>query len=247
MRAALLLGAAAAAVSMAAAATAPRRPLSRQDPSHPFGPGERLIYDVRFGMFRVGRATMEVLGIDTVRGEPTYHVVFTIRGRAVFYSINDSLQSWFGVRDLVSRRFIQDNEENGRQRYRHYEILPETGVYVRNRTDTLETVPDPLDDASFFYFARTVPLEVGMSYDFPRYFIADRNPVTLRVMARESVTTPSGRFDALAVRPIFKSRGIFSQGGQATIWFTADSARLPVKIRSRLSIGTLDMSLRERR
>lgn len=220
--------------------------VTSQNGAFPFAPGERLVYDVKFGMFKVGRATMEVIGLDTVRGEPVYHVAFTIRGRAVFYTMNDSLQSWFGASDLVSRRFIQDNEENGRQRYRHYDIFPERGVFVRNSTDTLETVSAPLDDASFFYYARTIPLEVGRSYDIPRYFIADRNPVTLRVMARESVSTPAGRFDAILVRPVFKSRGIFAQGGQATIWFTADSTRLPVRIRSRLSVGTLDISLRER-
>jgi hypothetical protein len=248
MRAITML--AAAVISTGAALSAPDlksgQAVPSQDVARPFGPGERLVYDVKFGIFRVGRASMEVVGIETVRGEPTYHVVFTIRGRALFYSLNDSLQSWFGVNDLVSRRFIQDNEENGRQRYRHYEIHPEQGHWVRNETDTGLTVEAPLDDASFFYFARTLTLEVGQTYDLPRYFIADRNPVTLRVMARESVSTPAGRFDAFAVRPIFKSRGIFAQGGQATVWFSADEARLPVRVRSRMSIGTLDLSLRER-
>lgn len=214
---------------------------------HPFAPGERFEYDVKFGIFRVGRASMEVLQLDTVRGETVYHVVFVIRGRAIFYSMNDSLSSWFSVRDLTSRRFIQDNEENGRPRYRRYEIHPAQGFFVRNDQDTSATVSEPLDDASFFYFARTLPLEVGRSYDFPRYFIPDRNPVTLRVLSRDTIDTPAGRFATIAVRPIFKSRGLFSQGGQATIWFSDDAARIPVRIRSRLSVGTLDMSLRTRR
>ena len=214
---------------------------------HPFAPGERFEYDVKFGIFRVGRASMEVLQLDTVRGETVYHVVFVIRGRAIFYSMNDSLSSWFSVRDLTSRRFIQDNEENGRPRYRRYEIHPAQGFFVRNDQDTSATVSEPLDDASFFYFARTLPLEVGQSYDFPRYFIPDRNPVTLRVLSRDTIDTPAGRFATIAVRPIFKSRGLFSQGGQATIWFSDDAVRIPVRIRSRLSVGTLDMSLRTRR
>lgn len=214
---------------------------------HPFAPGERFEYDVKFGIFRVGRASMEVLQLDTVRGETVYHVVFVIRGRAIFYSMNDSLSSWFSVRDLTSRRFIQDNEENGRPRYRRYEIHPAQGFFVRNDQDTSATVSEPLDDASFFYFARTLPLEVGRSYDFPRYFIPDRNPVTLRVLSRDTIDTPAGRFATIAVRPIFKSRGLFSQGGQATIWFSDDAVRIPVRIRSRLSVGTLDMSLRTRR
>ncbi len=247
---AIALGAAAALAG--APALAPQDPpahpaAAARDPAHPFAPGERFEYDVKLGIFRVGRASMEVLPEDTVRGEPVYHVVFVVRGRAIFYSMNDSLSSWFSVRDLTSRRFVQDNEENGKPRYRRYEIHPGQGYYVRNDRDTAATVREPLDDASFFYFARTLTLEVGHSYDFPRYFIPDRNPVTLQVLGRDTIQTPAGRFATIAIRPIFRSRGLFSQGGQATIWFSDDAARIPVRIRSRLSVGTLDMSLRARR
>ena len=221
-------------------------PPTVSDSMRPFAPGERLTYDVKLGIFRVGRASLEVIGFDTVRGEPVYHVVFAIRGRAIFYSMNDSLQSWFSVRDLTSRRFIQDNEENGKPRYRRYEIHPEQGFYVRNDTDTSATVREPLDDASFLYFVRTLPLEVGRTYDFPRYFIPDRNPVSLRVLHRDTIDTPAGRFATISIRPVFQSRGLFSQGGQATVWFSDDSLRMPVRIRSRLSVGTLEMSLRSR-
>jgi hypothetical protein len=244
---ALLAGASGAVPRARHLAPPARQDAAPRDSVHPFAPGERFEYDVKFGIFRVGRASMEVLQLDTVRGETVYHVVFVIRGRAIFYSMNDSLSSWFSVRDLTSRRFIQDNEENGRPRYRRYEIHPAQGFFVRNDQDTSATVSEPLDDASFFYFARTLPLEVGRSYDFPRYFIPDRNPVTLRVLSRDTIDTPAGRFATIAVRPIFKSRGLFSQGGQATIWFSDDAVRIPVRIRSRLSVGTLDMSLRTRR
>jgi len=86
----------------------------------PFVVGERLEYDVKFGMFRVGRASMEVVAIDTVRGQPAFHVAFVVRGRAIFYSMSDSLQSWFAVRDLTSLRFYQDNTENGDRRINRY-------------------------------------------------------------------------------------------------------------------------------
>jgi hypothetical protein len=247
-RSSIALAAAVAALLTLAPASAqsPSRRETTADSTVPFTPGERFEYTVKLGLFTAGRASMEVIGIDTVRGVPCYHVVFAVRGRALFYSLNDSLQSWFGVEDFLSRRFIQDNEENGRQRYRRYEIFPERGVWIRNDTDTAATVPEPLDDASFFYFARTLPFEVGRSYELPRYFIRDRNPVTLRVLQRQTVGTPAGRFQAVAVRPVFRSRGLFAQGGEAVVWFSDDERRIPVRIRSRLSVGVLDLSLRAR-
>jgi hypothetical protein len=213
----------------------------------PWAVGERLEYGVKFGFFNVGRAYMEVLGIDTVRGEPCFHVQFVIHGHTPFYTLNDSLQSWFGVRDLVSRRFSQDTDENGHLRHRRYEIYPEQRIWIRNDTDTGQTVAEPLDEASFFFFARSVPLEVGQTYSFARYFHEDRNPVTLRVLQRQNISVPAGRFRTIAVQPVFKSKGLFGQGGQAVIWFSDDEARIPVRFRSSLAIGTLDMSLRSRR
>lgn len=234
-----ILGAAVRAQQPAVADSVPPR-------HHPWAPGERFEYNVKLGMFTVGRATMQVIGIDTIRGVPCYHVLFAIRGRALVYSLTDSLESWFGVADLVSRRFDQDGNENGRLYSRHYDIDARRGLWVRNGKDSGITVVEPLDEASFFYFARTLPLGDGDTYDLPRYFMFDRNPVTIRVLGRQAVTVPAGRFNAIMVRPIFKSRGLFAEGGEATVWFSDDPARIPVRIRSRMSVGTLDMSLRSR-
>ena len=213
----------------------------------PFAPGERLEYLVKFGIFHVGHAEMEVLGIDTIRGEPTYHVRFAVHGSAIFYSMTDTLQSWFSVYDLTSRRFVQNNNEDGRL-YRHtYEIFPDRGYFIQDDKDTLPTTAEPLDDMSFFYFARTVPLDTGQTYEYARYFRPDRNPVTLRVLGEESVSVPAGRFDAIVIRPVFKSHGLFAEGGRAQVDLAQDSTRIPVLIKSWLSVGYLSISLRNRR
>ncbi len=221
----------------------PRTAAAPRQTEVPWSVGERLEYRVKFGIFNVGRATMAVLGIDTIRGEPCYHVLFTVRGHALMYSLRDSLQSWFGVNDLVSRRFNQDADENGKQRVRHHEILAEQGIWVKNDVDTGATVSDPLDDASFFYYARTLPLEADSTYTVPRYFVAEKNPVTIRVLGRQSIGVPAGDFDAVVVRPVFRSGGMFSDRGQAAIWFSDDAARVPLRIRASTGIGTLDISL----
>jgi len=214
----------------------------------PFVPGERLEYEVKFGIFRVGRATMEVAGVDTVRGTPAYHVLFVIRGRAAFfYSMTDTLESWFSVADLTSLRFVQNNNENGSRYFHRYEIHADSGYYLQDGKDSLPTTAQPLDDASFFYFARTIPLEVGRTYSFARYFKPDRNPVKLTVLSEDSISTPAGRFAAIAIRPVFKSRGLFAEGGRAVVYLAADSTRIPLVIRSSMAIGSLTMSLQSRR
>jgi len=213
----------------------------------PFAPGERLEYQVKFGIFRVGHAEMEVLGVDTLRGELAYHVRFAVHGSAIFYSMTDTLESWFSVYDLSSRRFVQNNNEDGHLYQHTYEIFPDRGYFIQDGRDTLPTTAQPLDDMSFFYFARTVPLDTGQTYEYARYFRPDRNPVTLTVLGDDSVNVPAGRFAAIVIRPVFKSRGMFAEGGRAQVYLAADSTRIPLLIRSWMSVGNLTISLRSRR
>jgi hypothetical protein len=231
--------------SASAATSAPASP--RHFDSLPFKVGEVLSFDVRFGPVRVGHASMEVLGIDDVRGRRAMHTLFHVEGGTPFYRVTDLMESWFDS-TLSSLRFHKELNEGSAHRVYRYEIFPERGIYVEQmKAPNAEhpTVAQPLDDGSFIYFARTLALRPGESYEFPRYFLPDRNPVVLEVVRRERIEVPAGTFDAIVVRPTVKAKGIFSENGKAELWFTDDPAHLLLQMRSHLSFGTLSLQLRE--
>lgn len=212
--------------------------------ARPLRVGERLEYDVRFTRLRVGRASMEVLGVEDVRGRPAYRTRFRVKGGTWFYHVEDVLESWIDTTRFQSLRFAQDYLEGGYSLERTYEIRPE-GPSYRERRDTADTpsVPDPLDDGAFLYFVRTLPLEVGRTYEFPRYFRPDVNPVRLRVLRRERVRVPAGTFDAIVVQPLFKAKGLFAEGGEAQLWLRDDSTRILLQMTTRLPVGSLHLHL----
>lgn len=210
----------------------------------PFDVGEKMVYDVKFGPLHVGNGSMEVAGLDTVRGRTTWHTVFRVSGGTFFYKVRDRLESWIDVRTLSSLRSLQDLNEGSRDRERHFEIYPERGVYVEDQKPEQPTVAAPLDDGSFLYFLRTIPLEVGQEYSFDRYFRPDRNPVRIRVLRKERIRVPAGEFDAIVVQPIIKSKGIFSENGRAEVWLSDDDRRIMLQMKSKLSIGSLNLYLK---
>ena len=213
----------------------------------PFGVGERLVYDVKFGSLRVGTGSMEVVGIESVRGRQAWHTEFRIRGGTFFYKVNDLFESWFEVGSLASLRHRQDIDEGRRERERVFQIYPERKAYTENDGEERPSVEAPLDDGSFLYFIRTVPLEIGRTYEFNRYFRPDRNPVTIRVVRRERIEVPAGTFDAIVIRPEIKTKGIFSKDGQAEIWLADDSTRAMLQLKSKLSFGSLNLYLKSYR
>jgi hypothetical protein len=220
-------------------ATAAARPSGRA-----FGVGERAEYEVRFGVLRVGTGSMDIVGIDTVRGRRVYHSVFRARGGTLFYKVDDRYESWWDVNTLTSYRHRQQLDEGRRERERTFEIFPEQGYYVEDNKPQRPTVPQPLDDGNFFYFLRSIPLQLGQTYVFNRYFRPDRNPVTIRVVRRERVTVPAGTFDAIVIQPQIKTRGIFAENGKAELWLTDDDRRVMVQMKTRLSFGSLNLYLK---
>ena len=211
----------------------------------PFDTGERLTFDVRFGGIKVGTGRMEVVGFQDIRGRETWHTRFTVKGGIPLYRVNDRLESWIDTRTFESLRFVQDLEEGRRDKERFYEIYPEQATYSeKGEVEHAPSVEDPLDDAAFMYFVRTIPLEVGKTYSFDRYFRPDRNPVQIRVLRKETVNVPAGKFQTIVIQPVIKSKGIFSEKGHAEMWLTDDPRRLLVQMKTDLSIGSLSLYLR---
>lgn len=216
-------------------------------PVVPFPIGERLSYGAKYGIFSVGSAVIEVVGIDTVRGDETVHIRFQISGGALWYQLNQTLESWVGRYDFRSRRYHSIQDERNRHRENKFEIFPDSGFYrEEGRDTTFATVLDPLDDAAFLYWVRTVPLEVGKRYEYSRYFRPDRNPVIIEVLGRERVNVAGKKWNALVVRPrIPRARGIFAEKSETRIWLSDDAQRLVLAIQSNFSFGQVTLKLKD--
>jgi len=213
----------------------------------PFGVGERMEYDVRFGKIHVGSGDMEVLPMDTVRGKDTWHTVFPLSGGIPFYTVNDRYEDWFDVHSLASLRYWQIIDEGNYEPKRHYEIFPDRREFIENDKPPRESVERPLDEGSFLYFLRTVPLRVGLDTSFNDYFMAERNPVRLKVIGLDTIEVPAGKFAAIVVQPIINAKGIFSEGGDARVWLSDDANRIMLQMKSKVKFGSLNLYLKSYR
>jgi hypothetical protein len=246
--AAVMLGLATGAAPQATGPS-PTDRSARSTPA-PFSVGERAEYRVGYGMFRsVGVGTMEVTGIDTVRGHPTFRTRFTLRGGVPGARVNNTFESWLDVRGLFSRRFEQDTHEVRFKRRRTREFYPEERRWTGRTNDIDESgalpTATPLDDTSFLFFVRTLDLEPGRSYEFHNYWNPEGNPVRIQVLRRETVTVPAGTFDTVVLQPLIQTSGMFSEGGEAEVFVSDDPARILVMIRAKVTFGSLRLELQE--
>ena len=243
-----------AAFSMAATAAraqqdTPASPISenapRADVAPPYGIGEKLVYDLAVGGAKVGTGSMAIVDSESIDGQDTFHSVFEIKGGFLFFKVNDRLESWFEPKTATSHRFHQLLNEGSYHKERYFEIYPERAMLHQRGFEEKPSVPAPLDDASFFYFVRMVPLKIGQTYTFNRYFRPDKNPVIVKVLRREKVKVDAGTFNTIVLQPIIKSGGLFAEGGEALIWVTDDDRRIMVQLKAKMPVlRTLDLFLK---
>jgi uncharacterized protein DUF3108 len=221
----------------------------RQESQLPFGVGEDLRYRLHAKWFLIsggGTASFSVEAVDTVHQSPTYRLVSRMKGGISVFKINDVQRSWLDTDKLFARRFEQKLDQTTYQRDRTFDFLPAQMRYVQvGKPDVSGDLAskEPLDDVSFLYHLRTLPLVVGEVYRESRYYKAEGNPVVVRVLRKERIKVPAGEFEAIVVQPRIKSDGLFGEDGEALVWLSNDKRRLPLRVRARIKIATLTMDL----
>jgi hypothetical protein len=215
--------------------------------SHPFTAMERAEYDVRYGPIHAGSGTLSVLGIDTVRGRDAYRFRMTLGGGVNLllykYAMRDTMESWVDTATFASLRFTQQQWHQGKLRSKHYEIFPEREAYRDGSEAEQHSVANPLDDISLLFYARTIPLTVGMTIDIPRHFKPASNPVVLKVVARETIEAAGREWNTIVVQPIIKTSTMFADG-DSRVWLSDDSVRVIVQLNAKASVGSITMKLK---
>jgi hypothetical protein len=209
----------------------------------PFAVGEELVFRATFGIIPAGTARMRVQGIDTVRGRPAYHVIYTLDGGIPLFRVHDRYESWIDRETLSSLRHRQEISEGRYHRNTTYEIFPERAEYQKDGGEMQPSVSNPLDDGSFIYAIRATAIRVGETRRDDRYFRPDRNPVVLTGLREDTVSVAAGTFATTVIRPTIKANGIFSENGEAQVWFSADERRIPVQLKTRFAKFSLTLAL----
>jgi hypothetical protein len=219
-----------------------------------FPVGERMEYSVTWEGIRLGGGSLAVEGIDTLQSREAYRVALEMSGGPPFYRVEDRIVTWIQPDPYASLQFVQKQKEGNYRRDRRIEMNVDRrtytrfdlkeGRYVANPAETEVPIPDgALDEISYLYFARLLPLEVGARYEFDRYFKEDGNPATVEVLRREEIRVPAGTFQTIVLRPEIRTDGLFGEGGEAEVYVTDDDRRIPVRLTTSLSVGSGNLFL----
>jgi len=222
-------------------------PAGAQTTDLPFDVGERLRYRVSLGRFgSVGEGEMSVAGPEEVRGTETLVLRSQVSARVGFVKTTERAQSWIDPIRMTALRYqkrthgalTRDDEQQ-------VELFPELRRWEDRRGRHGESpTSTPLDELSFIYYLRTLPLDAAAVDSVVRHYDAARNPITVRVVGRDTVRTSAGTFPAVIVEMRVKDARRYGGEGLIRLHLSDDAFRYPVRIESSVPLlGTTVLTL----
>ena len=212
----------------------------------PFSPGERLTFQVRWSFVHAGDAVLEVLPFERMGGVEVRRFAMTATTTPladIFYKVRDRIDSYVD-RGMTRSRLYHKKKAGSRKRDVVVRFDWDAGRAAYEafgtRTHAVDLAPGAHDPLSVFYYFRLHDLRVGGVIEAP---VCDGKKCVqgrARVVKRETITIAGGTYDTFLVEPdLAHIGGVFekSRDAKLEIWVTADSRRLPVKIRSKVVVG----------
>lgn len=217
-------------------------------PAHATAPmnPEKFVYDLKWTGIKAGTASLQLKDegnflriLSTAQSAPWVSVFYTVDDRVESVVAKDAQHTSF----LPARYRVKIRE--GRHR-RDKEVIfdfeAERAIYtdrLNNERKEIPISPPVFDPLSGFFYLRTLNLAVGVPIYITVFDSKKVWNVEVQVLRREKITTQSGTFDTVVVKPLMKSEGIFSSKGDVVIWLTDDERRIPVKMQTKVAIGSI--------
>jgi hypothetical protein len=212
---------------------------------------EKLVYDLTWTGVKAGTAVLEVLN-----EKDTFRIISTANSAqwvSVFYTVEDRVEA---VLAKGKSQIFVGRPQNYRLRLREgrhrrdkeiiFEHEKRKAVFIDHRDNDRkefkisENVFDPL---SVLYYVRTLNLEVGRSVYVDIFDSKKLWNVEVQVLRKERISTVLGDVETIVVKPLMKSEGIFNRKGEMFIWLTNDRNKIPVKMQTRVVVGSITATL----
>lgn len=212
--------------------------LAAQQLTLPFTVGEALSYEVRIARLGdVGKGRMWIEGPVVEQGVPTWRMRFEMEAGKGPIHASDRTSSWFDPRRFAILRFQKQE--------RH--VLSRSDEHVTiDRDNHRWSDADggggalgsefPLDELSFLYLLRTLPLDRDTVIRVDRHFDARRNPTIVRIVGRDTLTTPAGIFRTRIVEIEVRDPKRYKGTGKIRIHLAESDCHVPVRIESRMPV-----------
>jgi hypothetical protein len=217
-----------------------------------FPVGERLLYDMDWGVIPVGSTVVEsewaADGTSTV-----LHIRYTTRTNPFcdrIYRVDDLIEAWIDPATFLPIRFRKKLEEGSFRCDETTTFHRDRGTVLwasltENRVLEYNAPPDLHDIVSLMYLLREHPFVPGATNTFA--VAGDQGPTEIQVETVRAVRvdTPGyGKRPAVQLRPRVSGDSLFQRKVPDQVWISTDQRRLLLQMTVDVPLGHITMGLR---
>ncbi len=214
--------------------------------------GEKLTYDISWtGGLKIGELRLEIKKVP--HEKETFEIVAQVttdHGMLDYiYPVKDThvtivkgderLPVYYEIWQKEGRSYTA-------HRVTRYEQKKGKVIYKKDGdpTEEFSIKGTTYNEFSSFFGSRVMPLEVNKPFKVPTFADDKRNEVVVEPMRKTRLeNTVLGPVDTVEVMPILKFKGLYDKQGDTVIWYTDDECRVPVRINSKIVLGSLTSTL----
>ena len=223
-----------------------------------FTAGEKLVFDINYGFVRAGESVMKISPTYvTMNGRETYDISVTVNSSPSFdwvYKVDDIYKCYLDKEGLFPWKFEQHIKEGNYQRdfeaifdQENLKVKTYTGEKDPKKFEGEFEIPKYVQDVvSAFYYARTLDystMSKGDMVELKNFYKDKVHPLNVKYLGRETVEVPAGEFKCIIVEPLVVEGGLFKSEGEIIVWLTDDDRKMPVKVKTKVLVGSMDIEL----
>jgi hypothetical protein len=217
-----------------------------------FRPGEKFTYRASWGVIPAGEAVIEVLPFKVYNGIKTCHFMMETKTNAaldLIYKIRERQDSYPDT--LMSRTLYYTKKSTGEHPRDvvvtfDWERMEATYIGFGQAETPVSIRAGTFDPLALFFVIRLRALKEGGILEIPvtdgKRLIATR----AKVARREKVVINGISYDTYLIIPeMERLDGVFGKEKEPDmkIWYTADERKIPVKIQTRVAVGSFVFEL----
>jgi hypothetical protein len=215
-----------------------------------FSVGERLVYDVGYSFITAGEAVFSIPSIDSLFGNECYQVLFTVVSTptfSFFYTVDDRYETMLDKKGIFPWRFTQRIRE-GKYKNDFSAEFDQINNVAITKDGRYPTSPYVYDAISAMYYVRTLDFSKsrpGEKIYLQNFYKDSTYQLAVKFLGYQQVEVEAGTFNCVLVEPLMKEGGLFKSEGRIIIWLTNDERKIPIKVSTKVVIGSIDAELRE--
>ncbi len=225
----------------------------------PFLPGEKTSFSVTYFGATAGILDVEVLPPSMEKGKERQELSAKARTDsifALFYRLRNVYRStvdrvsglpvrWVATLDESRQRGTTSQDfdhEKSKVSFKDHRVDEKKGPIDKEFT---KDIPKGTQDVvSAIFHLRSLPLEVGKTFEIPVFIGEENCQLRAEVTAVENLSTKIGSIPAYVLKPYLMKEGQVKEIPETLIWISKESNRALLKVKAKVKVGSIIAYLR---